>query len=843
MATMKHSQKHQCFVFESYDWNPGSRELKLRYALDDSIRFEERWIFPDAPFHDVDSALLNRAFFNLHLAAGVSYYKAFCPPNIEIQSGVLSQEEATFWDKLFTQGLGEFFYQNKIDFRGLIQFPFEKTAEPKSWASPLPERSLLPLGGGKDSIVAAELLKHHKKEFQLVNVGGHAVAQNVAASMQKSLWVVKRNLDTKLFELNAQGALNGHVPITSIVTFSQVIMALLYGFDSVVFANENSANEGNTHLHGMEINHQYSKSFEFEQDLSRHVQTALTPDLKVFSLLRPFSELKIAEMFSRFPQYFEVFSSCNRNFGLQKKALQVWCGECPKCAFVFAVLSPFVERESLLKIFGKDLLADPLLEPLFRELLGQENFKPFECVGTPEEVEEALHLAEGKAPNHLELFAPQPEHSLPKRFLEMVGNQRVLILGYGKEGQSALKFLQQKHPFWTFAVADKNPDLKVPGVLLHTGENYLSALKFYDLIIKSPGIPWFAELLAVKEKLSSGTELFFEHLDPSNTVIGVTGSKGKSTTTRLLYEVLKAADKPVELVGNIGEPMLDHVHTTGKIFVCELSSYQLDGLKHSPHLAIFTAFFPDHLDVHGSLSAYFEAKSNVTRHQSPDDLFFFHKKYPELAQLPGQGDHIAIQENAEDTAILDALHLPGLHNRENATLVLAAARALSVSDEITRTVFANFKGLPHRLEDVGTFKGIRFIDDANATTPDGTLAALKTFEGQVGTLFLGGQDRGYDFGPLIAEILRQKIDTVIVFPQSGLTMKALLESADSSHKPLILDTTDLRQAVSWAYEHTPQGKIALLSMASPSYGLFKNFEEKGRLFQEYVNEISTPTQS
>lgn len=836
--------KAKTFTFSRYELDEATRELRLHYQLDD-WDFVERLTLPEGEWQPVDPALLDRALFHLHLIGGISYYKSYCPKEIRIESGVLSELEADFWNKLYTQGLGEFFYENDIDFRGLIRFPFDANATPHSIEAALPQRSLVPLGGGKDSIVACELLEKGGHDFELFNLSGHQVAREVAEVMGKPLMEVHRTLSETLFELNVQGAYNGHIPITAYVSFLSVLIALLYGYDSVVFANEASANYGNVELYGVIVNHQYSKSFEFEEDLQGYLQQFLTPSVKVFSLLRPWYELKIAERYAELPEYHFVASSCNRNFKIHgEKPSTRWCGECPKCAFVFTMLAPFMDKARLEEVFGKNLFAEESLLPLFEELMGEKDFKPFECVGTPDEMRQAMQWVRDRGdyagdpvverfsskPDREDLMVFHPKHTIPPRFLN-VFDFKVLILGYGQEGQSTYDYLRRTHPSVQIGVADRNAVTLPPDVHAHLGEDYLEALPFYDRIIKSPGVPWQPAFDAHKDRFSSATQLFFDQLDPSNTVIAVTGSKGKSSTASLMAHVLKTAGKPVHLVGNIGEPMLNHADAKDHYFVVELSSYQLESAWIKPDVAIFTSFFPDHLDYHGSLEAYHKAKQKITEHQDPDQVLIYHKKYSEIDRIPTRALKLALTEyEPRETK------LKGAHNQDNIALVRSAAEFLKLDSQRVTQAIASFEPLPHRLEWVREVDSVSYIDDANATTPQGTLAALAAFEGQIGTLFLGGQDRGYDFSDLGAELARQNIPNVILFPESG---DAIRRAWPSSYQPTVFETQDMKEAVQWAQSHTPKGKLALLSMASPSYGLFKNYKDKGEQFQAAVHSLNS----
>lgn len=382
------------FIFDSYEFDALNARIYLRYAFDDGMEFEEVLTLPDTAFTNTDPELLNRALLGLHLIAGISYYKATCPKQIKILSGELTPDQATFWNKLYTQGLGEFFYKNDLDFRDLIHFPSTPNEFPFLIKTKnLKLKTLLPFGGGKDSYVSLKMLEEKGQEFTPFVLGEHPQILNFLEKIHQKPLLIKRHIDPKLFELNKAGALNGHIPISATIAFLTIVVAALYDFDEIVLSNEKSANQGNTTLHGIDINHQYSKSLEFEQDFSNYVRDFITPDIKYYSLLRPYTELEIAEKFSKYPEALSLFTSCNRNFRVNgPRPNTLWCSDCPKCAFVFLMLAPFVSRPKLIEIFGKDLLNDPALKSTYAELRGEQGIKPFECVGTPEEVKEAFAL-------------------------------------------------------------------------------------------------------------------------------------------------------------------------------------------------------------------------------------------------------------------------------------------------------------------------------------------------------------------------------------------------------------------------------------------------------------------
>jgi hypothetical protein len=445
-------KQYQTFIFDSYTLNDAKGTIELRYSLDDKIHFTETMTLRSPrEAREIDEEALNQALFALHLIGGMSYYKTCVPKTIEVRSGALTENQAAFWNTVYENGLGEFFYRNEIDFRDLIHFPAtaEKEERPPSLATEQsaqkPRRVLAPIGGGKDSLVTAELLHEAGVDTTLFRMGRHPFIDELTAATGLPMLTVDRALSGTLFELNAQGALNGHVPVTAYLSTLSVVVSLLYGFDTIAMSNERSASEGNVSFHGKEINHQWSKSIEFELLFQEYLRTSISQSIKYWSLLRPLSELSIVGIFSRFTQYFPLFTSCNKNWRIaaERRSGSRWCGECPKCAFAFLLLSAFLPKQTLLEIFGKNLFDDEALLPTYRELLGLQGCKPFECVGTPDESTAALFLAEDRGELHdtrvMQMFvsearprvqdadallrrvmAPSPEHLLPPEFAALV---------------------------------------------------------------------------------------------------------------------------------------------------------------------------------------------------------------------------------------------------------------------------------------------------------------------------------------------------------------------------------------------------------------------------------------
>jgi UDP-N-acetyl-alpha-D-muramoyl-L-alanyl-L-glutamate epimerase len=387
------------FIFKGYDSNLKKGEVLFHFSFkgEENIDFTERISFPPVA-KEISETLLKSLLNNLMLILGISYWKLYCPKEIIVESNFLTQKQAEFWNTVYTKGLGEFFYKNKINFHGLVKFPFNEKAISAPMNFPRQNRFLVGIGGGKDSIVVAELLRKDNKEFDLTTAG-FPIQIEIARAIGGKVINVFRQIDPKLLKLNKQkGAYNGHVPISVYYAFLLVFLAAIFDYKHVVIGNEKSANYGNVEYLGEMINHQWSKSLEFERLFQDYVKKYITQDIIYYSPLREMAELEVVKEFVRYPKYFNIFSSCNKNYKINPliSLKTKWCGECPKCLFIFICLAAFLSKEKLISIFGKNLFEDANLIPLFGELIGIRNFKPFECVGTAEEVKEALEIVFNK---------------------------------------------------------------------------------------------------------------------------------------------------------------------------------------------------------------------------------------------------------------------------------------------------------------------------------------------------------------------------------------------------------------------------------------------------------------
>jgi len=390
----------QVFRFVRHAYAHGVVELV--YAFDDGAELIEKIYFPDAPALPPERAeAFARALQLLHLIAGVSYYKAGVPPTIEVAAGPLDDVTADVLDALYLHGLAEFAYRNGLDLRGRIAFPrlgAERSTGSRGGvplsntpALGLPKRTLVPIGGGKDSLVAVEAIKAIGGDATAVWVGSSPLIAACAERTGLPMLNIQRELAPGLFELNRLGAWNGHIPVTAVNSAILAVAAVLYGYDSIAFANERSASVATLEYDGLQVNHQWSKGYAFEQLLGDWLRTHVAADLDYCSLLRPYSELAITRAFAKLTPYFDTFSSCNRNFKLLgPKPADRWCGHCPKCHFVFLALAPFLSKPRLLGIFGRNLLDDETQSAGFDALMEYQDHKPFECVGEGAEARAAM---------------------------------------------------------------------------------------------------------------------------------------------------------------------------------------------------------------------------------------------------------------------------------------------------------------------------------------------------------------------------------------------------------------------------------------------------------------------
>lgn len=472
------------FYFKKFEFNTSSLQAIFNYSFDNEVFFEEKIDFKNESFDikkDFNLDKLNDILFHLHIALWISYYKLFPTKDLVIESWFLDDFQIKFWKKFYINWLWEFLYTNKILPKELFNFVNNKKQkkdfylnfennnnwknenfknellknnnlnfktgwienndikiEPKLFKN---NKALVAIWWGKDSIVSIELLKKSWIDFDLfVFWKIDELKQFTAQISSKKILLVKRTLSQNLFELNNQWYYNWHVPITWIIAFVLEIVAYLYSYKYLVLSNEKSANFWNTTWEWVDINHQYSKSLDFEKDFWEYVSKYISKEIKYFSLLRWLYEIKIVELFSKYwKKYFWYFSSCNNNFkilwnsSLWNVKKSFWCNNCPKCAFVFSILRPYLNRKEIIKIFWEDLFERSDLEKLFRELLWISWIKPFECVWEAEEVIYSMYLTiknhynDKKLPFILDIFNKEVLYKMTTLKLKNIEKKLVTI--------------------------------------------------------------------------------------------------------------------------------------------------------------------------------------------------------------------------------------------------------------------------------------------------------------------------------------------------------------------------------------------------------------------------------
>jgi hypothetical protein len=368
--------------------------VTLRYALDHELAFVEEFDLPAGTrVSAADRERVDGLLSLLHWVAGVSYFKTAAPGAVDCEAHPPPPAAALLLDALYSEGLGEFAYTNNLPSLPRPAFPVGPATEhPRAAEGERAPRVLVPIGGGKDSIVALEAVRRSGCELGLFSVGDPPPIARTAAVAGLPRLLCHRRLDPGLFALNRAGALNGHIPITAIVSCVALLTAALHGWDAVAMANERSASSGNVAWDGIDVNHQFSKGLRAERLLRAAVAEA-APGLELFSVLRPASELAIARAFARLRQYHAAFTSCNAIFRLDPALRGTsWCCDCPKCRFVFLVLAPFCEPAHLREVFGRDLLDDERQFAGFALLTATGGHKPFECVGEEQESLAAIRM-------------------------------------------------------------------------------------------------------------------------------------------------------------------------------------------------------------------------------------------------------------------------------------------------------------------------------------------------------------------------------------------------------------------------------------------------------------------
>ncbi len=456
------------------------------------------------------------------------------------------------------------------------------------------------------------------------------------------------------------------------------------------------------------------------------------------------------------------------------------------------------------------------------------------------------------------------ENKIFQPIIEEFRNKNIVIAGFGREGRSTYALLRKILPEQQFTIADQNKALQDDTHLkqdkllkFKCGEDYLENLNEFDFVIKTPGISTLQLGDIAKHKITSQTDLFLSIF--ARNVIGITGTKGKSTTTVLIYNLLKSVDANTVLVGNIGVPPFERLNEINEEtrIVCELSSHQLEYLHTAPHISILLNIYKEHLDHYESYREYQAAKFNITLKQHTSDYFIYNADnelieswiketgiernfYPFSAERAlSNGAYIGkdyLYADYEPYYNLNSpRHLKGNHNLLNIAAMIQVARILQINPDAVLQTIADFQGLEHRLELVGTYKGITFYNDSISTIPEAAIQAVEALQ-MVDTLILGGFDRGIDYGILASFLQQSTVRNLIFLGKAGQRIYAELEAVGCQDKKCYFPE-QFKEAVQIAFNETMQGKICLLSPAAASYDSFKNFEERGQIYKELVRSL------
>lgn len=422
--------------------------------------------------------------------------------------------------------------------------------------------------------------------------------------------------------------------------------------------------------------------------------------------------------------------------------------------------------------------------------------------------------------------------------IEYIKDKKILILGFGREGKSTYNFIRRYLPVKHLTIGDRNTvTLRDENVSFACGDNYLENLGDYDLVFKSPGIPFVGVRYPETTEITCQTDMFLRFCDC--TVVGITGTKGKTTTSTLIFKMLRETGLDACLIGNIGVPVFEDLgKDKDSVAVIEMSSHQLQFTRTSPHIAVLTNVYEEHLDHYEEgFRGYVNSKLNIVRYQKEDDLFIYNgtqgiSEYIDEDSIKSETVKVYAQpdEFVEFLATLNN-NLKGRHNRMDIGYAVAAARKMGVDDSAIRRAIVKFEGIPNRMEYFGTFDGVDYYNDSIATIPEAVICAVEAL-GSVGTLIIGGLDRGIDYTDFNKALSQMNIDNIVCLPETGhATADAL---AAMGCKANVVKVADLPEAVQFAKANTKWGKACIMSPAAASYNVYRDFEEKGSHYKQLV---------
>lgn len=433
------------------------------------------------------------------------------------------------------------------------------------------------------------------------------------------------------------------------------------------------------------------------------------------------------------------------------------------------------------------------------------------------------------------------------RIIEYIKDKKILILGFGREGKSTYSYIRKHLPEKELFIGDRNqPQIEDENVSVIYGENYPGCLGDFDIVFKSPGIAFLEDdMYPETTEITCQTDMFLRFCDP--VVVGVTGSKGKTTTSTLIYEMLKAGGVNTCLIGNIGVPVFEKADEGDDLVaVIEMSSHQLEFTKASPHVAVLVNIYEEHLDHYKTgFEGYVGAKLNIALHQKNNDVLIYNPEQDLTGVVDwdkvirGIPTPVTFTSAAEDEFVNELWksteHLKGEHNRQDIAYALAAARVFGVSDEAARLAISGFGGIEHRMEYVGVINDVTYYNDSIATIPTAVMGAVKAI-GNVDSHIFGGLDRGIDYTDFIEFLKNNNVKNLIGLPETGHMIIEELKKQGCTKN--MICAKDMADAVENADKYTEKGKSCLFSPAAASYNYYKNFEEKGKHFKKLVQQLT-----
>lgn len=838
-------------------------EVQCSYSFDGDRNFVENFSFDFGKIEEIYIDDIPRYVDLVAIAAAPSYFKA-APTNQLTIDFPISSQVLEWTTALFDEGLREFRFQNELNLLKLPIIIAHESSATKGQENQQDKNLVLaPIGGGKDSATTLEILKRTNKNVVGFAIGDFEPIKATAKAAGITLVKVTRRLDPTLLEWNKSGALNGHVPVTALTSTLACLAAYCIGAGSVAMSNEASANEATRVVDGIDVNHQFSKSFLAEKYLRKALYAHVGTPINYFSLLRELSEYEIFSIFSMATDFHKSFTSCNRAFKIDKKdRSKSWCGECDKCRFVFVGLAAFLDIKSVAKIFGKNLLEDETNAQGFLDLIGMGDGKPFECVGTVGETVLLMKKALNKLESNGELkkvvseikdieFLSQNEKSVgfideeyetvidqmkidryKQDVLSKLDGEKIGVVGLGRDTAGIITFLENigyTQGINIFLPDDQditddeflkaNEDLQINDVgFARKLVRNQSDLNKCTIVFVSPGISKYGDVVTPLEERATTPLAWWlalnKELLPEKIFVGVTGTKGKSTTTSMLNHVL---DDSV-LVGNIGNSVgslpLEELMQC-RYVILEVSSFQASYITVSPHVGVLTSLFDCHIDWHLTSENYTHDKQNLFEHGC--DAVLDYRFNPDERNEKESSNSLTLDEQ-----------------NQNMILRILKVVAPSLTKEDIKEKLTTFTGLKYRKELVAIKNGLYFISDVLASAPHASVEAIidtaKTYPKAKVFLLFGGANKKVDHSDVIKEFNQIKTPyTIVTLPETGHEIEEQLKNHQHCD--------ELADGIEWVYKNANEGDIVLLAPGAQSFHRWKNYEKLHEHFIELIEKL------